>query len=153
MVPRYVTMAIGLTAVVGATLATTAARRKTQGADDAAIRKTIEDHYFRAHASGSGESLRGVFIEEGRMFWAAEGQLRSRSSTEYINGFSGSPAPNENQRRRRVLMVDVSGDVAVAKAELDYPDVRLIDYFALVRAGGQWKIVNKMFQRFPKSSP
>jgi Putative lumazine-binding len=46
--------------------------------------------------------------------------------------------------------VDVTGDVAVAKAELDYPDVRLVDYFILVRAGGEWKIVSKAFQRFPK---
>lgn len=145
-------LTIGLCAVLLAAAATTAARRE-QSADDSAIRKTIEDHYFKAHATGSGESLRGVFVEEGRMFWAAEGQLLSRSSTEYINGFSGKPAADEAQRRRRVLNVDVTGDVAVAKAELDYPDVRLVDYFALVRAGGQWKIVNKMFQRFPKSSP
>jgi len=47
-------------------------------------------------------------------------------------------------------MVDVSGELAVAKGELDYPDVRLIDYFGLVRAGGEWKIVSKVFQRYPK---
>jgi len=119
-------------------------------ASDAAVRRTIAQHYFQAHATGSGESLRGVFVEEGRMFWSADGQLRNRSSTDYINGFSGKPAPDESQRRRRILLVDVAGDVAVAKAELDYPDVRLVDYFILVRAGGDWKIVSKAFQRFPK---
>jgi hypothetical protein len=118
---------------------------------DAAVRRTIEQHYFKAHATGSGESLRGVFVEDGRMFWAADGQLRSRTSTDYINGFSGNAAPDEAQRRRRVLNVDVTGDVAVAKAELDYPEVRLVDYFILVRAGGDWKIVSKAFQRFPKT--
>jgi len=119
-------------------------------ASDAAVRRTIAQHYFQAHATGSGESLRGVFVEEGRMFWSADGQLRNRTSTDYINGFSGKPAPDESQRRRRILLVDVAGDVAVAKAELDYPDVRLVDYFILVRAGGDWKIVSKAFQRFPK---
>jgi len=118
-------------------------------ANDAAVRRTIEQHYFQAHATGSGESLRGVFVDEGRMFWSADGQLRSRTSTDYINGFSGRPAADESQRRRRILLVDVTGDVAVAKAELDYPDVRLVDYFMLVRAGGDWKIVSKAFQRFP----
>lgn len=122
-------------------------------ASDAAVRRTIEQHYFAAHATGSGESLRGVFVEDGRMFWSADGQLRSRTSTDYINGFSGRPATDESQRRRRVLLVDVSGDVAIAKAELDYPDVRLVDYFILVRAGGDWKIVSKAFQRFPKTAP
>lgn len=117
---------------------------------DPAVRRTIEQHYFAAHATGSGESLRGVFVEDGRMFWSADGQLRSRTSTDYINGFPGKPAADESQRRRRILNVDVTGDVAVAKAELDYPDVRLVDYFILVRAGGEWKIVSKAFQRFPK---
>ncbi len=116
---------------------------------DAAVRRTIEQHYFKAHATGSGESLRGVFVEDGRMFWSADGQLRSRTSTDYINGFTGGPAADEAQRRRRVLSVDVAGDVAVAKAELDYPNVRLVDYFILVRAGSEWKIVSKAFQRFP----
>jgi len=121
-------------------------------ASDAAVRRTIAQHYFQAHATGSGESLRGVFVEEGRMFWSADGQLRNRTSTDYINGFSGKPAPDESQRRRRILLVDVTADVAVAKAELDYPDVRLVDYFMLVRAGGDWKIVSKAFQRFPKAA-
>ena len=87
------------------------------------------------------------------MFWAADGQLRNRTSTDYINGFSGRPAADESQRRRKILAVDVTGDVAVAKAELDYPEVRLVDYFILVRAGGEWKIVSKAFQRFPKTPP
>lgn len=117
------------------------------------VRRTIEQHYFKAHATGSGESLRGVFVEDGRMFWSADGQLRSRTSTDYIDGFTGAPAADEPQRRRRILSVDVTGDVAVAKAELDYPDVRLVDYFILVRAGGDWKIVSKAFQRFPKTAP
>jgi hypothetical protein len=122
-------------------------------ASDAAVRRTIAQHYFKAHATGSGESLRGVFVEEGRMFWSADGQLRSRTSTDYINGFTGGPAADEAQRQRRILSVDVTGDVAVAKAELDYPNVRLVDYFILVRAGGDWKIVSNAFQRFPKTAP
>jgi hypothetical protein len=138
----YLALALSL-----ATLAT-----QSDSAGDAAVRRTIEQHYFKAHATGSGESLRGVFVEEGRMFWAADGQLRSRTSTDYINGFQGRPAADEAQRRRRVLSVDVTGDVAVAKAELDYPEVRLVDYFILVRAGGDWKIVSKAFQRFPKAA-
>jgi hypothetical protein len=126
---------------------------QADSSSDAAVRRTIEQHYFAAHATGSGEPLRGVFVEDGRMFWAADGQLRNRTSSDYINGFSGRPAADESQRRRKILAVDVTGDVAVAKAELDYPEVRLVDYFILVRAGGEWKIVSKAFQRFPKTPP
>jgi hypothetical protein len=130
-------------------LATLAAQTDT--ASDAGVRRTIEQHYFKAHATGNGSFLRGVFVEEGRMFWAADGRLRSRTSTDYINGFIGQPASDESQRKRRILAVDVTGDVAFAKAELDYPEARLVDYFILVRASDGWRIVSKAFQRFPKN--
>jgi hypothetical protein len=88
-----------------------------------------------------------VFIPEGRMMWVQDGQLRTRPSTDYIAGFPGTPAPDEAKRKRRVLLVDVTGDAAVAKVELDYPSGKLIDYFTLLRIGGEWKIVHKSFVR------
>jgi len=120
-------------------------------ADDAAVRKTIADHYFKAHETGSGDPLKGTFVEDGRMMWVQDGQLRVRTSADYIAGFPGKPATDEAQRKRRVLMTDVTGDIAVAKVELDYPDTTLIDYFTLARIGGQWKIIHKSFQRQPKA--
>ena len=119
--------------------------------EDAAVRKAIADHYFKAHATGSGEPLKGMFVDEGRMMWVQDGQLRSRTSAEYIGGFKGTPPPDEGKRVRKVLMTDVTGDVAIAKVELDYPDTRFVDYFTLAKLGGQWKIIHKTFQRFPKT--
>ena len=119
--------------------------------EDAAVRKAIADHYFKAHAPGSGEPLKGMFVDEGRMMWVQDGQLRSRTSAEYISGFKGTPAPDEARRVRKVLMTDVTGDVAIAKVELDYPDGRFVDYFTLARLGGEWKIIHKTFQRFPNT--
>ena len=120
--------------------------------EDAAVRKAIADHYFKAHATGSGEPLRGMFVDEGRMMWVQDGQLRSRTSAEYIGGFKGTPAPDEAKRVRKVLMTDVTGDVAIAKVELDYPDTRFVDYFTLAKLAGEWKIIHKTFQRFPRTA-
>ena len=99
----------------------------------AAVRKTIEDHYFKAQSTGDGSHLKGTFIDEGRMMWIADGQ----------------PA-DEAKRKRRVVNVDVTGDAAVAKVELDYPDTRITDYFALLKVGNDWKIVHKWFHRAVK---
>ena len=118
-----------------------------------AVRKAIEDHYFKAHSTGVGAALKGTFIPEGKMMWVVDGQLRTRPSEEYIAGFPGKPPTDEAQRKRRVLMVDVTGDTAIAKVELDYPDARLIDYFSLLKIGGEWKIVHKTFNREPKTKP
>jgi Putative lumazine-binding len=121
-----------------------------QQGEAAAVRKTIEDHYFQAHATGNGSHLKGTFIDEGRMMWVQDGQLRIRTSAEYIAGFRGTPAPDEAKRTRKVLMTDVTGDVAVAKVELNHPDALLTDYFTLARIGGEWKIIHKSFHRRPK---
>lgn len=128
-----------------------AAAAQQRSPEDAAVRKAITDHYFKAHATGSGEPLKGMFVDEGRMMWVQDGQLRSRTSAEYIGGFKGTPAADEAKRVRKVLMTDVTGDVAIAKVELDYPDGRFVDYFTLARLGGEWKIIHKTFQRFPKA--
>ena len=60
-------------------------------------------------------------------------------------------AADEARRKRQVVMVDVTGDAAVAKVELDFPDTKITDYFALLKAGNEWKIVHKWFTRAPKN--
>jgi hypothetical protein len=129
----------------------TVALAQRGSADDAAIRKAIADHYFKAQATGVGDHLKGTFVDEGRMMWVQDGQLRVRTSADYIGGFTGKPPADEANRKRTVLMTDATGDVGIAKVELDFPDVKFIDYFTLARIGGQWKIIHKTYQRQPKA--
>jgi hypothetical protein len=121
--------------------------------EDAAVRAAIQNHYFKAQSTGDGSHLKGMFIDEGRMMWVADGKLQTRTSADYIGGFRGQPPADEPQRKRRVVMVDVTGDAAVAKVELDFPDVKFTDYFSMLKIGGEWKIVNKSFHRQPKTKP
>lgn len=126
---------------------------QSTGAEADAVRAAIENHYFKAQATGDGAHLRGTFVDEGHMMWIADGQLRTRTSGEFISGFSGKPSADEAKRKRRVVMVDVTGTAAIAKVELDYPDVLFTDYFSLLKVGEEWKIVHKAFHRAPKTRP
>ena len=36
---------------------------------------------------------------------------------------------DEAQRARKILLVDVAGDMALVKVELDYPKVKFTDYY------------------------
>ena len=65
-------------------------------------------------------------------------------------GFRGKPPADEAKRKRRVVMVDVTGDAAVAKVELDFPDAKFTDYFSLLKVGNEWKIIHKWFHRQPQ---
>jgi hypothetical protein len=49
--------------------------------------------------------------------------------------------------RRRVAEVDVAGDAAIAKLELERPDAFVTDYMSLLKVDGRWVIVNKVFAR------
>lgn len=103
--------------------------------------------YLQAHATGNGDLIHQAFHPEARVFSVSDDTLTQLSVEEFAALFSGSPAPDEDQRRRRIVTIDVTGNVASAKIELDYPDVFFTDYMSLIRVGNEWKIINKSFRR------
>jgi hypothetical protein len=123
---------------------------RAAAADEAGVRAAIE-HYLRGHATGSGEHHRRAFHPEAKLFFTREGRLAQMTSEEYISRSPGRPAADEAQRRRRVESVDVTGDAAVAKVVLEYPQVTFTDYMSLLKIDGEWKIVNKTFHAARRS--
>lgn len=113
-------------------------------AEETAVRAAIE-HYVQGHATGDGAHFRLAFHPESKLFFIREGKFASWTSEEYIGRAKGTPAADEAQRKRRVDFVDITGDAAVAKLTLDYPEVTFTDYLSLLKVDGEWKIVNKTF--------
>lgn len=138
---------IGLT-LLGSSLACSRLAAAPSDPDADAVRATVE-LYFRGHATGNGDHFRRAFHADARLFWVKDGALAQKTSAEFAAGASGKPADDEARRARRVLLVDVSGDAAIAKVELDYPTGPIIDYLSLLKIKGAWVIVNKIFHRAP----
>lgn len=130
--------------------ATTPGLAQDAPSEEAAVRAALQ-HYLLGHATGDGAHHAMVFHPVSNLFWIRGDTLNTRTSADYIAGASGSPAEDEDQRRREITMVDVTGDAAVAKIVLDYPDALLTDYMSLLKIDGEWKIVNKIFTVEPKS--
>lgn len=118
-------------------------------AEEAAVRAAVQ-HYLIAHATGDGSHHEMVFHPEAKLFWVRDGALNTRTSAEYIAGSPGKPADDEDQRHREITLVDVTGDAAVAKVVLDYPNATFTDYMSLLKIDGEWRIVNKTFTVKPK---
>src|SRR5262245_55151341 len=112
--------------------------------------KAAVELYFSGHATGDGAYFLRAFHPDAKLYWVKDGALASKTSSEFAAGATGAPGPDETRRKRTIAMIDVAGDVAIAKCELDYPDVRLIDYLSLVRLDGRWVVINKIFHREPK---
>jgi hypothetical protein len=121
-----------------------------QNKEEAGVREAIE-HYFRGHATGDGEHFKKAFHLEAKLFWIRDGKLSQRTAADYIAGARGTPAPDEAQRKRRITSLDITGNAAIVKVMLDYPDASITDYMSLLKIEGEWKIINKTFVVEPKT--
>ncbi|ATY33287.1 nuclear transport factor 2 family protein [Sphingomonas psychrotolerans] len=115
-----------------------------QEKDEAGARAAV-NHYLAGHATGSADEFRAAFYPKAMLYWNKDGAFAERTSADYIAGAPGKPAADEARRRRTIESLDVTGNAAMAKVVLDYPNVRFTDYLSLVKAEGEWHIVNKIF--------
>lgn len=146
-----------LLAAIGAVLTLSfvalGARSVQQSADEIEIRRVVTDYYFNHNSDTT--LLRQAF-DNGRahMFYVQADTLVDVPIPEYVRRAGSSaprPAGTPDPVRKRVVMVDVTGTAAVAKLELRAPNATLVDYMSLLKVGGRWQIVNKIFNRGPAS--
>ena len=121
-------------------------------AEAAAARVPLES-YINAHATGNPDYIRKAFFPDAKIMAFREGKLLNLSVEEFASKFSGKPAADESQRKRRIESLDLTGNAGVARIVLDYPDTTLTDYMSLLKVNGEWKIVNKVFNAEPKAKP
>ena len=125
---------------------------RAQNAEETAVRQAIE-HYFRGHATGQGEHFRKVFHPDAKLFAVRNGKYWQLTSEEYITRAPGKAPADEAQRKRSIESVDISGNAAIVKVVLDYPQTRFVDYMSMLKIDGEWRIVNKTFYAEAKAKP
>ena len=116
-------------------------------AREATEREAVEKP-LKMYLSGEPEQLRQAFHPGATMFFARNDSLIAVPIPEYIARVEESRAKGPPPKRiERIAQVDISGTSAVARIELEYPRQKLTDYMSLVKYGGEWRIVNKIFSR------
>ena len=148
---RRLTLSLALVLLAPAALGAQSAAAPADP-EDAAIRRAL-DHYLAGHATGDSTHFRAAFHRVANLYFVRGDSVATRTGDAYIAGAGGKPAPDEAQRRRRIVSIDRTGDAAMAKIELDYPNAVLTDHMALLKTGGEWRIVNKIFHTAPKARP
>lgn len=102
-------------------------------------------NYLRAHETGNADFIHKAFAADAKVVGYMNGNLISWGVAEYAARFAGKPAADEAQRRRSFELLDFATDAAFGKVVLDYPTVKFTDHMALLKIGGEWKIVGKSF--------
>lgn len=126
-------------------------RTTAQSAEEAAVRAALEN-YFRGHATGQAEHFRKIFHPDSKLFAIRDGKYWQLTSEEYISRAPGKAPADEAKRKRVIESVDITGNAAMAKIVLDYPQVKFTDYMSLLKVDGEWKIINKTFHAEPKAA-
>lgn len=119
--------------------------------ENEAVRVPLEN-YLKGHETGQAEFMRKAFHTDGKLMFIRDGKYTTIDFADYIGRMSGEAAKDEAARKRHIESVDVSGNSAVGKIVLDYPNVKFVDYMTLLKIDGEWKIVNKAFYAEPKEN-
>lgn len=135
-----------LIAIAGAVVALSAFV-SVQGAREANEREAVEKP-LKMYLSGEPDQLKQAFHPGATMFFARNDSLIAVPIPEYIARVEESRAKGPPPKRiERIAHVDISATTAIARIELEYPQQKLTDYMSLVKYGGEWRIVNKIFSR------
>jgi hypothetical protein len=103
--------------------------------------------YLDGHATGQEHHFRRAYSADATLVGIKDGTYAQRSADDYIAASSsGRPPADEAQRRRWVQSVIVTGMVATAVIELDYPIMRARDHMSLLKFEDGWRIVVKSYE-------
>ena len=137
-----------LAVAVAATLAWSASR---QSPDDAAVRRTVQYYFDGSRNADSATMRKGFRTDIAHMFFVRDGELVDVPIPTFLGRVAQGHGPDfkPDTLQRRVVMVDISGNSAVAKLETLTSTQRVVDYMSLLKINGEWQIVTKIFDRLP----
>lgn len=102
--------------------------------------------YLDGHATGQAEHFRRAFAPDAMLFGLRDGRYGQRSAADYIaQAASGRPPADEHLRRRWIRSVNITGNIATAVIELDYPSMKALDHMSLLKFEDGWRIVVKSY--------
>jgi hypothetical protein len=114
--------------------------------DHRAIRAVLAD-YFNGLYKGDTGLLRSVFHPDAALFAQANGQSYHKPVEAYLDGVAQRPSPEAlgETYRMRVLSLDIMHDIASALVHVPARGLNYYNFLSLVKGGGRWRIVNKVF--------
>ncbi len=125
-------------------LALAAGAAAQQPSEERLVREAVET-YLHGLKFNDVESFKKAFHPEAKLFFVKkDGSLGQLTQEQWYKGFEGS-AGKEEEGTLNIVSVDVTGDAASVKVREEYPNSVYTDYVSLLKLGGAWKIVNKVY--------
>lgn len=115
--------------------------------DRSAIEQTIQT-YFDGLYEGDADKLASIFHETSALTYEQDGQLVVLPLAQWLKAVRERPAPKAKGLARddAILLIDQSGPTtALVKVKCQMPPRYFTDYLNLLKIGGRWVVVQKVF--------
>jgi hypothetical protein len=103
--------------------------------------------YVAGHATGDPARFTEAFLPSAHIEGVRDGAFVSWDLETYRGLFSGHPADDEADRRRRLETFTATETVATATMTLWHGPDTFTDAFVLLQVDGRWWIANKVYER------
>ena len=115
-----------------------------QNSEIDAVRKPLEN-YLVNHIKGDSKQLGKSMHTVGRLIYLRDGKrYYPVEFSRYLTGWKLRDPKVVEQTKSYIDSIEITGNVAVARLGLDYPNRSFTDYMTLLKINGEWKIVNKI---------
>ena len=112
--------------------------------DETLVRQTVNT-YLHGLKFNDVASLKKAFYPDAKLFFVKkDGTLGQLTQEQWYKGFEAS-AGKEEEGDLGIVSLDVTGNASSVKVLETYPHSTYTDYVSLLKLGGEWKIVNKIF--------
>lgn len=129
-----------------------APRDAAMSEDEQGIRQAVQYYFDGGRNADSATMAKGFDATVAHMLFVRENKVQDVPIPVFLGriaqGHTADFKPDNNERR--VVSVDFAGNSGIAKLETITAENRVIDYMALLKVDGRWKIVNKIFDRIPR---
>jgi hypothetical protein len=121
----------------------------TAQTDEKALVEATVQLYIDGWLTGDTTKVGKAMHATCQLKYYRDGKFTTINRTDYLSRFK--PSPRNPQSEGRVKMVDITGNIATAKCELETPKALFTDYFNLIKVEGFWHIVDKVSTRVDKN--
>lgn len=115
-----------------------------QSQEKALIEKTIET-YFDGWQTGDTLKLGKVIHATCRLKNVTDDQVQVIDRKTYLGRFELHP--KQENTGGKIISIDITGNTAAAKCQINTPTMLITDYFNLLKIKDQWFIVDKIYSR------
>lgn len=121
---------------------------RAQTDEKARIETVIHDLYFEGWMTGDTAKIGQAMHATCHLKFFRDNTFSDISRADYLSRFK--PRPKEAGTEGRMISLDITGNIASAKCEIETPKALFTDYFNLIKTNEGWFIVDKVSTRVDK---